>query len=156
MFERFTDRARKVMVLAEQEAQRSNHKEIDTGHILLGLVKEGNGVGARVLKNLGVELKKLRNAVWKIVESGPDMVTNGKLLPTLSAKKAVDYAIEEARALHHDYIGTEHLLLGLLRDADNTAVRALKHLGVLCEQIRNKLLNMSGESEENGEFLDTD
>src|ERR671913_481007 len=100
MFERFTDRARKVMALANQEAQRFNHEYIGTEHILLGLVKEGSGVGANVLKNLDVDLRKVRLEVEKLVKSGPDMVTMGKLPQTPRAKKVIEYAIEEARNLN--------------------------------------------------------
>jgi len=121
MFERFTDRARKVMALANQEAQRFNHEYIGTEHILLGLVKEGSGVGANVLKNLDVDLRKVRLEVEKLVKSGPDMVTMGKLPQTPRAKKVIEYAIEEARNLNHNYVGTEHLLLGLLREHDGVA-----------------------------------
>ena len=105
MFERFTDRARKVMALANQEAQRFNHEYIGTEHILLGLVKEGSGVGANVLKNLGVDLRKVRLEVEKLVKSGPEMVTMGKLPQTPRAKKVIEYAIEEARNLNHNYVG---------------------------------------------------
>ena len=115
MFERLTDRARKVMALANQEAQRFNHEYIGTEHILLGLVKEGSGVGANVLKNLGIDLRKVRLEVEKLVKSGPEMVTMGKLPQTPRAKKVIEYAIEEARNLNHNYVGTEHLLLGLAR-----------------------------------------
>src|SRR5712692_9089896 len=96
MYERFTDRARKVMLLANQEAQRFNHTYIGTEHILLGLVKEGSGVAASVLKNFDVDPGKIRLEVEKIVQSGPDMVT-GKLPQTTRAKKVIEYAIEEAR-----------------------------------------------------------
>src|SRR6266852_2364180 len=116
MFERFTDRARKVMALANQEAQRFNHEYIGTEHILLGLVKEGSGVGANVLKNLDVDLRKVRLEVEKLVKSGPEMMQMGKLPQTPRAKKVIEYAIEEARNLQHNYVGTEHLLLGLLRE----------------------------------------
>src|SRR5213595_503066 len=115
MYERFTDRARKVMQLANQEAQRFNHEYIGTEHILLGLVKEGTGVAANVLKNLDIDLRKIRLEVEKIVQAGPDMVTMGKLPQTPRAKKVIEYSIEEARNLNHNYVGTEHLLLGLLR-----------------------------------------
>src|SRR6187549_3602854 len=97
MYERFTDRARKVMQLANQEAQRFNHEYIGTEHILLGLVKEGSGVAANVLKNLEVDLRKIRLEVEKIVQSGPDMVTMGKLPQTPRAKKVIEYAMEDAR-----------------------------------------------------------
>src|SRR5258708_5840180 len=118
MYERFTDRARKVMQLANQEAQRFNHEYIGTEHILLGLVKEGSGVAANVLKNLDVDLRKIRLEVEKIVQSGPDMVTMGKLPQTPRAKKVIEYSMEEARNLNHNYVGTEHILLGLLREED--------------------------------------
>ena len=121
MFERLTDRARKVMALANQEAQRFNHEYIGTEHILLGLVKEGSGVAANVLKNLDVDLRKIRLEVEKLVQSGPEMVTMGKLPQTPRAKKVLEYAIEEARNLNHNYVGTEHLLLGLLREQDGVA-----------------------------------
>src|SRR5229473_2906672 len=113
MYERFTDRARKVMQLANQEAQRFNHEYIGTEHILLGLVKEGSGVAANVLKNLDIDLRKIRLEVEKIVQSGPDMVTMGKLPQTPRAKKVIEYSIEEARNLNHNYVGEEVLnLLG--------------------------------------------
>jgi ATP-dependent Clp protease ATP-binding subunit ClpA len=124
----FTDRARKVMALANQEAQRFNHEYIGTEHILLGLVKEGSGVGANVLKNLDVDLRKVRLEVEKLVKSGPDMVTMGKLPQTPRAKKVIEYAIEEARNLNHNYVGTEHLLLGLLREHDGVAAQVLMNL----------------------------
>ncbi len=144
MFERFTDRARKVMALANQEAQRFNHEYIGTEHILLGLVKEGSGVGANVLKNLDVDLRKVRLEVEKLVKSGPDMVTMGKLPQTPRAKKVVEYAIEEARNLNHNYIGTEHLLLGLLREHDGVAAQVLMNLGLKLEVVREEVLNLLG------------
>ena len=112
MYERFTDRARKVMQLANQEAQRFNHEYIGTEHVLLGLIKEGSGVAANVLKNLDVDLRKIRLEVEKLVQSGPDMVTMGKLPQTPRAKKVIEYSMEEARHLNHNYVGTEHILLG--------------------------------------------
>jgi ATP-dependent Clp protease ATP-binding subunit ClpC len=151
MFERFTDRARKVMALANQEAQRFNHEYIGTEHILLGLVKEGSGVGANVLKNLDVDLRKVRLEVEKLVKSGPDMVTMGKLPQTPRAKKVIEYAIEEARNLNHNYVGTEHLLLGLLREHDGVAAQVLMNLALKLEEVREEVLNLLGagvESEE--------
>jgi ATP-dependent Clp protease ATP-binding subunit ClpC len=144
MFERFTDRARKVMALANQEAQLFNHEFIGTEHILLGLVKEGSGVAATVLKNMDIDLKKLRLAVEKMVHSGPDMVTMGKLPQTPKARKVIEYAIDEARALNHNYIGTEHLLLGLLRETDGIAAQVLMSLGVKLEDVREEVLNLLG------------
>ncbi len=151
MFERFTDRARKVMALANQEAQRFNHEYIGTEHILLGLVKEGSGVGANVLKNLEVDLRKVRLEVEKLVKSGPETVTMGKLPQTPRAKKVIEYAIEEARNLNHNYVGTEHLLLGLLREQDGVAAQVLMNLSLKLEDVREEVLNLLGASEETDE-----
>ena len=144
MYERFTDRARRVMALANQEAQRFNHEYIGTEHILLGLVKEGSGVGANVLKNLEVDLRKVRLEVEKLVKSGPEMVTMGRLPQTPRAKKVIEYAIEEARNLNHNYVGTEHLLLGLLREQDGVAAQVLMNLGLKLEDVREEVLNLLG------------
>ena len=132
------------MALANQEAQRFNHEYIGTEHILLGLVKEGSGVGANVLKNLDVDLRKVRLEVEKLVKSGPDMVTMGKLPQTPRAKKVIEYAIEEARNLNHNYVGTEHLLLGLLREHDGVAAQVLTNLGLKLEEVREEVLNLLG------------
>jgi ATP-dependent Clp protease ATP-binding subunit ClpC len=148
MFERFTDRARKVMALANQEAQRFNHEYVGTEHILLGLVKEGQGVAANVLHNLQVDLKKIRLEVEKIVKSGPNMVTMGKLPQTPRAKKVIEFAIEEARNLGHNYVGTEHLLLGLLREHDGVAAQVLMNLGLKLDDVRAEVLNILGASQE--------
>src|SRR5579875_1770729 len=151
MFERFTDRARKVLALANQEAQRFNHEYIGTEHILLGLVKEGSGVGATVLKNLDIDLRKVRLEVEKLVKSGPDMVTMGKLPQTPRAKKVIEYAIEEARNLSHNYVGTEHLLLGLLREHDGVAAQVLMNLNLKLEEVREEVLNLLGSGVESEE-----
>src|SRR5512136_2059966 len=151
MFERFTDRARKVMALANQEAQRFNHEYIGTEHILLGLVKEGSGVAANVLKNLDVDLRKIRLEVEKLVQSGPDMVTMGKLPQTPRAKKVIEYAMEEARALNHNYVGTEHLLLGLLREHDGVAAQVLMNLQLKLDDVRTEVLNLLGAGMEQEE-----
>ena len=132
------------MALANQEAQRFNHEYIGTEHILLGLVKEGSGVGATVLKNLDVDIKKLRLEIEKLVKSGPDMVTMGKLPQTPRAKKVIEYAIEEARSLNHNYVGTEHILLGLLRENDGIAAQVLMNLGLKLEDVRQEVLNLLG------------
>ncbi|MBS0190019.1 MAG: ATP-dependent Clp protease ATP-binding subunit [Phycisphaerales bacterium] len=154
MFERFTDRARKVMALANQEAQRFNHEYIGTEHILLGLVKEGSGVGANVLKNLDVDLRKVRLEVEKLVKAGPEMVTMGKLPQTPRAKKVIEYAIEEARNLNHNYVGTEHLLLGLLREHDGVAAQVLMNLGLKLEEVREEVLNLLGAGNERSEEME--
>jgi len=136
------------MALANQEAQRFNHEYIGTEHILLGLVKEGSGVGANVLKNLDVDLRKVRLEVEKLVKSGPETVTMGKLPQTPRAKKVIEYAIEEARNLNHNYVGTEHLLLGLLREQDGVAAQVLMNLNLRLEDVREEVLNLLGASEE--------
>jgi ATP-dependent Clp protease ATP-binding subunit ClpC len=151
MYERFTDRARKVMQLANQEAQRFNHEYIGTEHILLGLVKEGSGVAANVLKNLDIDLRKIRLEVEKIVQAGPDMVTMGKLPQTPRAKKVIEYSIEEARNLGHNYVGTEHLLLGLLREQEGVAAQVLMNLGLKLEDVREEVLNLLGHNMDSGE-----
>src|SRR6188508_120358 len=155
MYERFTDRARKVMQLANQEAQRFNHEYIGTEHILLGLVKEGSGVAANVLKKLDVDLRKIRLEVEKLVQSGPEMVTMGKLPQTPRAKKVIEYSMEEARNLNHNYVGTEHILLGLLREQEGVAAQVLMNLGLKLEEVREEVLNLlghgiEGESSERG------
>src|SRR6201991_3788955 len=151
MYERFTDRARKVMQLANQEAQRFNHEYIGTEHILLGLVKEGSGVAANVVKNLEVDLRKIRLEVEKLVQSGPEMVTMGKLPQTPRAKKVIEYSMEEARNLNHNYVGTEHILLGLLREQEGVAAQVLMNLGLKLEEVREEVLNLLGHGIEGGE-----
>lgn len=148
MYERFTDRARKVMQLANQEAQRFNHEYIGTEHILLGLVKEGSGVAANVLKNLDIDLRKIRLEVEKIVQTGPggEQVVMGKLPHTPRAKKVIEYSIEEARNLNHNYVGTEHLLLGLLREQEGVAAQVLMNLGLKLEDVREEVLNLLGHN----------
>lgn len=148
MFERFTDRAKKVMALANQEAQRFNHEYIGTEHILLGLVKEGSGVGASALKSLGVDLLKVRLEVEKLVKSGPEIcTTTGKLPQTPRSKRVIEEAIEEARNLNHNYVGTEHLLLGLLREQEGTAAQVLTGLGLKLETVRAEVLLHLGVEE---------
>lgn len=144
MFERFTDRARKVMALANQEVQRFNHEYIGTEHILLGLIKEGSGTGAAVLKNLGVDIEKMLLEMEQLfkLKGRPDKVTMDKQPPTTLAKKVIEYAIEEARSLNHEYIGTEHILLGLLRQSEGIAAQVLVNLGVSIERVRMEILKL--------------
>jgi ATP-dependent Clp protease ATP-binding subunit ClpC len=151
MYERFTDRARKVMQLANQEAQRFNHEYIGTEHMLLGLVKEGTGVAANVLKNLDVDLRKIRLEVEKLVQSGPEMITMGKLPQTPRAKKVIEYSMEEARNLNHSFVGTEHILLGLLREQEGVAAQVLMNLGLKLEEVREEVLNLLGNGLDGGE-----
>ena len=158
MFDRFTDRAKKVMNLARQEAQRFNHEYLGTEHILLGLVQEGSGVAANVLKNMSIDLTKIRAEVEKIVKTGPSMVTMGQLPFTPRAKKVLELSMEEASNLGHNYIGTEHLLLGLIKENEGIAAQVLMNLGVKLEDVRDEVLDVLGantdeseEEEESGE-----
>ena len=144
MYGRFTDRARKVMQLADQEAQRFNHEYIGTEHILLGLIKEGSGVAANVLKNLDVDPRKIRLEVEKLVLSGPGMLIMGKLPQTPRAKKVIEYSMEEARNLNHNYVGTEHILLGLLREDGGVAAKILMNVGLNLGRVREEVRRLHG------------
>ena len=135
MYERFSDKARRVMQLANQEAQRFNHEYIGTEHILLGIIKEGSSHAADLLKHLDVDLRKIRLEVEKLVQSGPDMVTMGKLPMTPRAKRCIELAMLFARELNHNYIGTEHILVGLLREKDGVANQVLELLGITEELV---------------------
>jgi ATP-dependent Clp protease ATP-binding subunit ClpC len=151
MFDRFTDRAKKVMSFARQEAMKFNHEYIGTEHILLGLVQEGSGVAANVLKHMTVDLEKIRHEVEKIVKTGPSMVTMGQLPFTPRAKKVLELSLEEASQLSHNYIGTEHLLLGLIRENEGIAAQVLMNLGVKLDEVREEVLEFLGASENNSE-----
>jgi ATP-dependent Clp protease ATP-binding subunit ClpA len=140
-FEQFTERARKVLSLSQEEAQRFNHNYIGTEHLLLGLVREGDGVAAKVLDKLGVELEKARNAVEFIIGRGDRMVV-GEVGLTPRAKKVIELAVDEARRLNHHYIGTEHILLGLVREGDGIAAGALESLGVNLEKVRRATIEV--------------
>ncbi len=137
-FERFSDRARKVLSLAQEEAQRFNHNYIGTEHILLGLVREGEGVAARVLSNLGVDLHKVRAAVEFIIGRGEKPPT-GEIGLTPRAKRVIELSVDEARQLTHNYIGTEHLLLGLLREGEGVAAGVLESLGMNLDKVRSEV-----------------
>jgi Clp amino terminal domain, pathogenicity island component/TIR domain len=134
-FDKFTERVRKVLSLAREEAQRFQHNYIGTEHLLLGLVREGEGVAAKVLANLGVEPNKVRSAVEFIIGRG-DRIVLGEIGLTPRAKKVIELAVDEARRLNHHYIGTEHLLLGLVREGEGIAAGVLESLGVNLEMVR--------------------
>ena len=136
-FEKFTDRARRVLSLAQEEAQRFNHNYIGTEHILLGLIQETDGVAARVILNLDVELHKVRSAVEFIIGRA-ERSTPGETNLTRRAKIVIELAVDEARRLNHDYIGTEHLLIGLMREGGGVAVGVLESFGIDLEKIRNE------------------
>lgn len=134
------------MQLANQEAQRLNHEFIGTEHILLGLVKDGNSVAAAVLKGLDVKLGKVRHEVEKRVAKGPDRVEMGRLPMTPRGKKVIEYAIEEAKAIGHNYVSTEHILLGLLRESEGIAAMVLTDLGVKLEEAREEVFLLLGKA----------
>ena len=136
-FEKFSERARRVLSLAQEEAQRFNHNYIGTEHILLGLVRETEGVAARVLSGLGVDLSKVRSAVEFIIGRG-EKPAQGEIGLTPRAKKVVELAVDEARRMNHTYIGTEHLLIGLLREGEGVAAGVLESLGVSLEKVRTE------------------
>ena len=140
-FDKFTDRARKVLTLAQDEAQRFNHNYIGTEHLLLGLVREGEGVAARVLENMNVELSKVRTAVEFIIGRG-DRPVVGEVGLTPRAKRVIELAIDEARRLGHNYIGTEHLLLGLVREGEGIAAGVLESLGVNLDKVRHQVIHV--------------
>ena len=136
-FEKFSEKARKVLSLAQEEAQRFNHSYIGTEHILLGLVREADGVAAKVLSNLGVELAKVRSAVEFIIGRG-ERTSAGEIGLTPRAKKVIELAVDEARRLNHHYIGTEHLLIGLMREGEGVAAGVLESLGVTLDKVRGE------------------
>ncbi|MGB6837398.1 MAG: ATP-dependent Clp protease ATP-binding subunit [Dehalococcoidia bacterium] len=144
-FDKFTERARRVLTLAQEEAQRFNHNYIGTEHLLLGLVREGEGVAAKVLANLGVELSKVRSAVEFIIGRG-DRAVLGEIGLTPRAKKVIELAVDEARRLNHHYIGTEHLLLGLVREGEGIAASVLESLGVNLERVRAETTRILAQS----------
>ncbi len=149
MYERFTDRARKTMAFSNQEAQRLNREYIGTEHILLGLVKEGSGVGANVLYNLGVQFPRVRLEVERLVKAGPKMVLMGKLPLTQCSKLAIEKAYEQAKDLGHDYVGTEHLLLGLILSdpkKEGVAAQVLDLLGATHDKVLPEILRTLGEN----------
>src|SRR6187401_3058975 len=148
-FDKFTDRARKVLTLAQDEAQRFNHNYIGTEHLLLGLVREGEGVAARVLENMNVELPKVRTAVEFIIGRG-DRPVVGEVGLTPRAKRVIELAIDEARRLGHNYIGTEHLLLGLVREGEGIAAGVLESLGVNLDKVRHEVIRVLSQSSSSG------
>ncbi len=148
-FNRFTDRARKVLSLAQEEAQRFQHNYIGTEHLLLGLIREGEGVGAKVLRNLGVDLQKAHDSVEFMIGRG-DRIVLGEIGLTPRAKRVIELAVDEARRMNHSYIGTEHLLLGLLREGEGIAAGVLESLGVNLEKARRQTLAMLDDGGQKG------
>ena len=145
-FEKFSERARRVLSLAQEEAQRFNHNYIGTEHILLGLVRETDGVAAKVLTNLGVELTKVRSAVEFIIGRGEKPVSGENIGLTPRAKKVIELAVDEARRMNHHYIGTEHLLIGVMREGEGVAAGVLESLGVSLDKIRGETQRILSQS----------
>jgi ATP-dependent Clp protease ATP-binding subunit ClpC len=143
-FHRFTERARKVLSLAQEEAQRLKHNYIGTEHILLGLVREHDGVAAVVLARLGIDPDRARAEVERIIGSS-DRSVLGDIGLTPHGKKVVELAVDEARRLNHHYIGTEHLLLGLVREGEGIGAGVLQRLGVTLERVREETLRVLGD-----------
>jgi ATP-dependent Clp protease ATP-binding subunit ClpC len=146
MFNRFTERARKVILLAKEEAKRFNHDYIGTEHILLGLIREGEGVAAAVLQNLGLSSDQIRLEVEKLVQLGPATIVSGDIPFTPKAKKVIELAMDEARNLGHNYIGTEHLLLGLIREGEGIAAQVLVNLGLDLGKVRQEVMELLGST----------
>ena len=154
MFERFTDRARRVVVLAQEEARLLNHNYIGTEHILLGLIHEGEGVAAKALESLGISLEAVREQVEEIIGQGGSS-PSGHIPFTPRAKKVLELSLREALQLGHNYIGTEHILLGLIREGEGVAAQVLTKLGADLSRVRQQVIQLlsgySGSGEQEGE-----
>jgi hypothetical protein len=148
-FERFTERAKKVLMLAQEEAERSHHSYIGTEHLLLGLLRERDGLAAIVLNNLGVEIAMVRKTIESVLGRGERIIIQ-QIIPTSRVKQVIELSFEEARRLGHDYVGTEHLLLGLLLEGEGIAAHVLEDLGATLEKVRSEIerLLVSGGAEE--------
>ena len=145
MFERFTDRARRVVVLAQEEARMLNHNYIGTEHILLGLIHEGEGVAAKALESLGISLEAVRSQVEEIIGQGQSAPT-GHIPFTPRAKKVLELSLREALQLGHNYIGTEHILLGLIREGEGVAAQVLQKLGADLNRVRQQVIKLLSDS----------
>ena len=144
----FTPRAQQVLALARKEADRFNHNFVGTEHLLLGLIKLGQGVAVNVLQKMGLDLETVRMEVEKQVGTGPDQKMIGNIPYTPRVKKVLALAAKEARALNHTYVGTEHILLGLLREEEGLAARVLESLDITVERVRAQVVRIVGAGEE--------
>ncbi len=149
MFGRFTERAQQVLVLAQEEAKRLNHNFIGTEHLLLGLVREGSGIAARALQNMAVDLNRVRQEVERITPKGDKIIQQG-ISYTPRAKRVVELAIEESQNLGHNYVGTEHLMLGLVREGEGIAAQVLSNLGIDLKRARKEVIQLLGGEEASG------
>src|SRR5690554_4004303 len=145
MFGRFTERAQKVVVLSQEEARRLGHNVVGTEHILLGLAAEGEGVAARALQNMEISLEKVRSEVEKVIGRG-EGTPQGQIGFTPRAKRVLELAFDEARQLGHTYIGTEHILLGLIREGEGVAAQVLRNLGADLDKVRRQVVDLLGGS----------
>jgi ATP-dependent Clp protease ATP-binding subunit ClpC len=143
-YERFTDRSRNVIALAEDEARRWDHEHLGTEHVLIGLIAEEAGVAACILKRWNVDLTTARDEVERLVQRGISAATRRRLYEVPTFKLLIDHSLEEARNLNHNYVGTEHLLLATLRVKDGVAALALMNLGIDLEELRKDVLNLLG------------
>ncbi|MGZ4125731.1 MAG: Clp protease N-terminal domain-containing protein, partial [Actinomycetota bacterium] len=150
MFERFTDRARRVVVLAQEEARMLNHNYIGTEHILLGLIHEGEGVAAKALESLNISLEAVRQQVEEIIGQGQAAPT-GHIPFTPRAKKVLELSLREALQLGHNYIGTEHILLGLIREGEGVAAQVLQKLGADLNKVRQQVIQLLNGYQSKGE-----
>ena len=142
MFQKFTDHASMVLALANHDAQQSRHKYIVTEHILIGLLKKQSCTGCKVLKNLGVDINTMLLEAERIIESGPENIDSAEPPNTPRARQVIEHAAEEARSLQHNYIGTEHILLGLLRDGKGTTAKVIAEAGLKNEDVRREIMNV--------------
>jgi ATP-dependent Clp protease ATP-binding subunit ClpC len=147
VFERFTDRARRVVVLAQEEARLLNHNYIGTEHILLGLIHEGEGIAARTLDSLGVSLVGMRERIEELIGVGSERLSSGHIPFTPRSKKVLELSLREAMALGHNYIGTEHVLLGLIREGEGVGAQVLTQQGLTLEQVRARVIELVPEGE---------
>ncbi len=152
MFERFTDRARRVVVLAQEEARMLNHDYIGTEHLLLGLIHEGEGVAATALTELGISLEAVRQQVEEIIGKGKRASTRGHIPFTPRAKKTLELSLRESMQLGHNHIGTEHILLGLLREGEGVAAQVLQRLGADFDRVRQQVIELVSGREGDEEF----
>jgi ATP-dependent Clp protease ATP-binding subunit ClpA len=152
-FERFTERAKKVLTLAQEEAQRSHHSYIGTEHLLLGLLREGDGLAAKVLDNLGVEIGSVRQAIESVLGRN-ELIKVHQIIPTSRVKKVIEISFEEARRMGHNYVGTEHLLLALLIEGEGIAGHVLNDLGVTLDSARREIERLLVSTEENERKLE--
>src|SRR5207244_980790 len=154
MSNRFTERAQHGILIAQEEAKRLNHDYVGTEHILLGLIALGEGVAAQVLANLGVDLRRVRAEIEKIVGTGDNVMLLGEIPFTPRAKKVLELAVEEAQNMGHNYVGTEHLLLGLIREEEGVAAQVLMNLGLKLDDVRAEVLNLLGHDIRPGVIVD--